>query len=85
MTAQTLPPRPDLEQLKRQAKELLKRWQIDPSARPESKPPRLRDAQRAVAAEYRIRFMGCPADARQAILGFFVQRHGNAPAPRARL
>ena len=43
MTAQSLPPRPHLDQLKRQAKELLRR---DPSV------GRLRDAQRAIAHEY---------------------------------
>ena len=43
MSARSLPPRPHLDQLKRQAKELL-------LGRPEL--GRLRDAQRAVAAEY---------------------------------
>ena len=43
MTAQSLAPRPDLDQLKRQAKELLRR---DPSV------GRLRDAQRAIAHQY---------------------------------
>jgi hypothetical protein len=52
MTAEALPPRPDLDQLKRQAKELLKQWRVDPSRRPQTTPPRLRDAQRAIAAEY---------------------------------
>ena len=50
MTARSLPPRPDLDQLKRQAKELLESWQAAP---PEAMPPRrLRDAQRAVAEQY---------------------------------
>ena len=52
MAARILPPRPDLDQLKRQAKELLKHWQIDSSATPDSASPHLRDAQRAIAAEY---------------------------------
>ena len=43
MTARSLPPRPDLNQLKRQAKELLRR-------RPQL--GRLRDAQRTIAEEY---------------------------------
>jgi hypothetical protein len=32
MTARALPPHPNLEQLKRQAKELLRRWKSDSSA-----------------------------------------------------
>jgi ankyrin repeat protein len=43
VTAQSLPPRPDLDQLKRQAKELLRR---------QPHLGRLRDAQRAVARQY---------------------------------
>ena len=43
MTAQSLPLRPDLDQLKRQAKELLRR---------QPRFGRLRDAQRAVAQQY---------------------------------
>jgi len=43
MTAQPLPPRPDLDQLKRQAKELLRR---EPGL------GRLRDAQRVIAGQY---------------------------------
>ncbi|MGH9349442.1 MAG: hypothetical protein ACRD26_19500 [Vicinamibacterales bacterium] len=61
MTARPLPPRPDLEQLKRQAKELLKayhagdagaraRWRADPSAG-STTGARLRDAQRVIARE----------------------------------
>jgi hypothetical protein len=46
-----LPPRPDLDQLKRQAKELLERWK---AASPDAgaRPSRLRDAQKAVAERY---------------------------------
>ena len=43
MTARSLPSRPDLDQLKRQAKELLRR---------QPQLGRLRDAQRALAEEY---------------------------------
>jgi hypothetical protein len=43
VTAQSLPPRPDLDQLKRQAKELLRRQPLL---------GRLRDAQRAIAQQY---------------------------------
>jgi hypothetical protein len=43
MTAQPLPPRPDLDQLKRQAKELLRRQPLL---------GRLRDAQSAVAQQH---------------------------------
>jgi ankyrin repeat protein len=43
VTGRSLPPRPDLDQLKRQAKELLRR---------QPEPGRLRDAQRAIAEEY---------------------------------
>jgi hypothetical protein len=43
MSARSLPPRPHLDQLKRQAKELLR-------GRPEL--GRLRDAQRAIAEDY---------------------------------
>lgn len=42
MTARSLPPRPNLNQLKRQAKELLRHRQVG----------RLRDAQRTIAEEY---------------------------------
>jgi len=45
-----LPQRPDLDQLKRQAKELLDEWAASPE--PASRPPRLRDAQRAIAERY---------------------------------
>jgi len=52
MTARTLPPHPNLAQLKRQAKELLERWKTDSHAPVSSRQPRLRDAQRGIAAEY---------------------------------
>jgi len=45
-----LPQRPDLDQLKRQAKELLDEWAA--SADPASRPRRLRDAQQAIAERY---------------------------------
>lgn len=50
MTARSLPPRPDLDQLKRQAKELLESWQASPHVGTHA--ARLRDAQRAVAEDY---------------------------------
>jgi len=50
MTARSLPPRPDLDQLKRQAKELLESWQAAPPD--PARPRRLRDAQRAIAEQY---------------------------------
>ncbi|MPZ19145.1 MAG: hypothetical protein GEV06_14705 [Luteitalea sp.] len=50
MSAQRLPERPDLDQLKRQAKELLKAWRATPPAGLPQ--PRLRDAQRAIAERY---------------------------------
>ena len=50
MSAQPLPERPDLDQLERQAKELLEEWK---SAQPPSAQPlRLRDAQLALAKKY---------------------------------
>ena len=49
MSAPFLPPRPNLDQLKRQAKELLDEWR---SARSTEQPLRLRDAQRAIAERY---------------------------------
>jgi hypothetical protein len=48
MPVRPLPDRPDLDQLKRQAKELLLTWK----AAPDSATPRLRDAQRAIAQQY---------------------------------
>ncbi len=50
MSAQPLPERPDLEQLKRQAKERLKEWKTASSA--EGRSLRLRDAQLAIARQY---------------------------------
>jgi hypothetical protein len=50
MTARSLPPRPDLDQLKRQAKELLESWKAAP--RDGTQPMRLRDAQRDIAEQY---------------------------------
>lgn len=50
MSAQPLPDRPNLEQLKRQAKELLKQWKAGPAD--ESGGQRLRDAQLAIATRY---------------------------------
>jgi hypothetical protein len=50
MPARDLPSRPNLDQLKRQAKELLDTWRAEPSTGPQQ--PRLRDAQRALAEEY---------------------------------
>jgi hypothetical protein len=50
MTARSLPPRPDLDQLKRQAKELLESWKAAPPDA--TRPMRLRDAQRAIAEQY---------------------------------
>jgi hypothetical protein len=50
MSAQPLPERPDLEQLKRQAKERLKEWKAASSD--EGRFPRLRDAQLAIARQY---------------------------------
>ena len=54
MSARQLPERPDLDQLKRQAKELLHRWLTGAARAPESirGDPRLRDAQRAIALTY---------------------------------
>ncbi len=50
MSAQPLPDRPNLDQLKRQAKELLAEWRTNAGdGAPE---PRLRDAQRAIAQRY---------------------------------
>lgn len=49
MSAQSLPPRPNLDQLKRQAKELLDEWRAMPAPQ---KSRRLRDAQRAIAERY---------------------------------
>lgn len=46
-----LPLRPDLDQLKRQAKELLDEWKTAPPD-PASRPLRLRDAQQAIAERY---------------------------------
>ncbi len=50
MSAQSLPERPNLDQLKRQAKDLLKSWEGSPPAGVSA--PRLRDAQRAIAERY---------------------------------
>jgi hypothetical protein len=50
MSVQHLPERPDLDQLRRQAKELLQEWRTGPSA--ETQDRRLRDAQRAIAQRY---------------------------------
>ena len=50
MSAQPLPPRPDLEQLKRQAKELLDTWKAAPVEG--ARPWRLRDAQREIARRH---------------------------------
>jgi hypothetical protein len=50
MSAQPLPERPDLEQLKRQAKERLNEWKAASSD--EGRSPRLRDAQLAIARQY---------------------------------
>jgi hypothetical protein len=55
MSARSLPERPHLDQLKRQAKDLLKAWRLDPARAvqtPSSQPPRLREAQRAIAEQY---------------------------------
>ena len=54
MSAQPLPERPDLDQLKRQAKELLHAWKTGAAegSAPANREPRLRDAQRAIAHEY---------------------------------
>jgi hypothetical protein len=50
VSAQSLPPRPNLDHLKRQAKELLDEWRATP---PEGRGEmRLRDAQRAIAERY---------------------------------
>ena len=53
MSVRRLPDRPNLEQLKHQAKELLAAWR-GTSAHPPAPvdPPRLRDAQRAIARQY---------------------------------
>jgi hypothetical protein len=50
MSALPLPSRPDLDQLKRQAKELLVAWKAAPAD--PTRPPRLRDAQREIAQRY---------------------------------
>ena len=50
MTVRSLPPRPDLDQLKRQAKELLESWKAEPPDA--TRPMRLRDAQRTIAEQY---------------------------------
>src|SRR4051812_43550084 len=50
VSALPLPPRPDLDQLKRQAKELLEQWTGAPPDL--ERVPRLRDAQRAIAERY---------------------------------
>lgn len=50
MTAVPLPARPDLDQLKRQAKELVKAWRHSPSTAPPQ--ARLRDAQRSIAQQH---------------------------------
>jgi hypothetical protein len=50
MSAERLPARPDLDQLKRQAKELLKAWRR--GAAPADRSVRLRDAQLAIARQY---------------------------------
>jgi hypothetical protein len=50
MSAERLPARPDLDQLKRQAKELLKAWRR--GAAPAARSVRLRDAQLAIARQY---------------------------------
>ncbi len=63
LPARSIPARPDLDQLKRQAKELLKayregdasarqRWSADPSFAQDVARARLRDAQRVLACEY---------------------------------
>ncbi len=54
MSVRRLPERPNLDQLKHQAKELLAAWRSGSSAdapAPDT-PPRLRDAQRAIARQY---------------------------------
>src|SRR5262245_14525530 len=54
MSVRRLPERPNLDQLKHQAKELLAAWRSGSSGdapAPET-PPRLRDAQRAIAQRY---------------------------------
>src|SRR5262249_10507330 len=50
VSARPLPERPNLDQLKHQAKELLAAWKTGGADAPER--PRLRDAQRAVAQQY---------------------------------
>lgn len=50
MSAQSMPERPNLDQLKRQAKELLNEWKSVPSA--DAQDLRLRDAQLALAQQY---------------------------------
>lgn len=50
MSAQPLPERPNLDQLKRQAKELLEEWRRAPSS--DAQDLRLRDAQLALAQKY---------------------------------
>jgi hypothetical protein len=54
MSVRRLPDRPNLDQLKNQAKDLLAAWRNGASADPPAPPtpPRLRDAQRAVAQVY---------------------------------
>jgi hypothetical protein len=48
--AESLPARPNLDQLKHQAKDLLREWRAAIPGAPH--PPRLRDAQRAIARRY---------------------------------
>jgi hypothetical protein len=52
MSVRRLPERPNLDQLKHQAKELLAAWRSGASADAPVTSPRLRDAQRAVAQQY---------------------------------
>jgi hypothetical protein len=52
MSVRRLPERPNLDQLKRQAKELLATWRSGASNDSPEKLPRLRDAQRAIALQH---------------------------------
>ena len=53
MSVRRLPERPNLDQLKHQAKELLAAWRSGASTdAPAPRRPRLRDAQRAIAQQY---------------------------------
>ncbi len=52
MSVRRLPEKPNLDQLKHQAKELLAAWRSGASADAPHTAPRLRDAQRAIAQQY---------------------------------